>query len=942
MQRDSSYLSLQHGFELAGSWQKTWFDSSRQQTLLFDGLSYWLWAPWVTIGWDKPVFYYKNPKLPQLVSFARVSLDSHLIAIQTDSTGITVVDISSDRQWQIDIKASSENEILHHGIIWSEHGGNSQDLVVLTSRGVELWKVSPARGQCRLSRFISVKAKCFWYEPNFRTVLIANYQHSSRLNLHKQTIDLSGFILKADISEGPKLELPAPDKIPVFSLGPGIKPEHIFLTSLYGQLYCAAYISSDMASVVRLYSLSKQAVLHKFSLTANISGPIVFSTLDNLLCCHYFDFNVSVFYDIMDLRQAETAAATAAAPMRGAAGAGVRVGDPYCAASPITCVEFSFAAPESSTGKHTPVRQKSATNTPINSNSNSGIAASSSPSVWDAVDSAGSAGDAVDVLRISVGNASLTDSDHGILDPTTRDGTYGGTPSLQLKKISDLLFYADGPLVFDTKRNTMWRLKCELTAVVSTSAPQWRCVEFLARRGQAPAAPKPIHGPDHDVGGEAKRVLLEHIKACLEAKTSFDSFRALMQPIVRIYTSEFLRLHNDGYLEPSEPRASIEVPRGPNDKNQSNAKVKNWLGGFEQRNDHPGEHVVDERRIRLSISPLDSRGRMLHDPLEAPISPHLLRYEICTALRIESHPFRDRSASRDVTGGTAAEATPSVSLPKQGSDLLVPLNTRRGADGLLVVSQMELLCHVWIPLLYLWREEDLVYFSRVLTLYIAELQSISPAVGVESALSLLLFKILAVRQNYLEAARLMQIQFFSDSVELAVEAFELAQLSASGSCSASPDPAVGQNNVSNVCNVLRQSAFDMLWRLNEITTAVRRLLEFGLLVDAISLCTKSKGTWRRGLSPASIPGIDFYRAGVLAMRGLDSLSGCTNGGSEDISALIEQRKCALFSVLFSFIADWDNGLLAHVDEVSGDPSLLCYAMICCALPCYAILCYDMI
>lgn len=888
----SSYLTLQNSYELAGSWRRTWFDSSRQQMLLFDGIAYWLWAPWVTVGWDKPVFYYKNKKLPEQVSFARVSLDSHLLAIQVSPTSIIVVDISSDRQWQLDIKSGSDNEVIQHGIIWSEHGGNSQDLIVLTTRGVELWKVSPARGQCRLSRFISARVKGFWYEPNFRTILIANYQQSSRLNLHKQTVDLSGYILNFDIAEGPKLELPPPDKIPAFSVGPGIKPEEIYLTSLYGNLYCAVYTSSEINSVVKLYLLSKQSVSLKYSLRANISGPISFSTLDNLLCCHYFDFNVSVFYDILDPRYAEISIDTSEFETVDQT---CRVGEPFCPASPITYTEFNTSFGDT---RNNAPRRISHTN-------------NLSASIWDAVDSKDTVHTSVcdmassEILRLSIDEAKQSEKN---LQPAAGVSEERSDPDecnsiIKIKQLSDLRFLPNGSLIID-KTNTVWKVKCELKIIAATIKPHWRCIDFLSRRGQAPSGPKPISGPDHDIGGEAKEILLAHIRDAVESKACLENLRLVMQPVARAYTIEYLRLHkNDNQINSINVDNNSESGIMSENKIQSESKVKIWHGSFEQRStvtSRRSQHVVDEQKIRYSISGLDP-SRRIFEPLEPPVSPHLLRFEICAALRVDS-TFRDRAVSKDfvsVTGRDNVKASPGQ------PDLLVPINIRRCSDGRLIVSQMEMLCHVWIPLLKLWYDSDLIYFSRALALYIAEIQGASNVVAVESALSLLLFKIFAVRVNHLEAARLMQIQFFSDSVELAVEAFDMA------SAVDIDNPCVRN---SNVCNVLRQSAFDMLWRLGEITTAARRLLDLGLVVDAMSLCTKSRGTWRRGLSPSSISGLDFYKSAILAVRRIEGLKCKIDSIAPSNANKSEKRKCEIFSSLYSFLVEWDIGLFSIYDE----------------------------
>ena len=87
--------------------------------------------------------------------YAKISLDLAIFAAQISSTTELVVDISSKKIWSVDIKSSDENSILSNGLVWSEHGGNSQDLVLVTKKGLELYKTSSSRSQCKLSRSMS-------------------------------------------------------------------------------------------------------------------------------------------------------------------------------------------------------------------------------------------------------------------------------------------------------------------------------------------------------------------------------------------------------------------------------------------------------------------------------------------------------------------------------------------------------------------------------------------------------------------------------------------------------------------------------------------------------------------------------------------------------------------------------------------------------------------
>ena len=62
--------------------------------------------------------------------------------------------------------------VLIVGILWSDHGGNSQDLIILTERGVDFYKVSVKRQQCKLSRTYPHPIRHFWYNAEQRLLLL--------------------------------------------------------------------------------------------------------------------------------------------------------------------------------------------------------------------------------------------------------------------------------------------------------------------------------------------------------------------------------------------------------------------------------------------------------------------------------------------------------------------------------------------------------------------------------------------------------------------------------------------------------------------------------------------------------------------------------------------------------------------------------------------------
>lgn len=110
---------------------------------------------------------------------ARFSLDYNLLALQVASTVVHVYSIGSKRTdpWRVDVGidksiATSETTILPGGVIWSDHGGNSQDLTLVTSHGVSMYKVSTGRNQLAKVRSYLHLAHAFWYEPVTRCLLL--------------------------------------------------------------------------------------------------------------------------------------------------------------------------------------------------------------------------------------------------------------------------------------------------------------------------------------------------------------------------------------------------------------------------------------------------------------------------------------------------------------------------------------------------------------------------------------------------------------------------------------------------------------------------------------------------------------------------------------------------------------------------------------------------
>ena len=224
------YLVLSNPCVLEGKWKAAWFDSAHQHFILLktvgtlatdsnvsiDCADFYTWS-FAKYSNPQPVLLYKDKlekKRPSIL-IAKLSLDCKLLLIQTSLTTVTVVDIEFHKKWTITIKNPDENRILPSGLCWSEHGGGSQDLIIVTLKGLELYKVSASRGQCKLSRAITQSCYAFWYEPNHRMMLIASTSSTfMQPKPHDGTYIMHGIFFRSDKSTSLKLELPPPEKSP--------------------------------------------------------------------------------------------------------------------------------------------------------------------------------------------------------------------------------------------------------------------------------------------------------------------------------------------------------------------------------------------------------------------------------------------------------------------------------------------------------------------------------------------------------------------------------------------------------------------------------------------------------------------------------------------------------------------------------------------------------
>eukprot|EP00602_Paraphysomonas_sp_CaronLab_P013104 CAMPEP_0185039892 /NCGR_PEP_ID=MMETSP1103-20130426/37291_1 /TAXON_ID=36769 /ORGANISM="Paraphysomonas bandaiensis, Strain Caron Lab Isolate" /LENGTH=1082 /DNA_ID=CAMNT_0027578961 /DNA_START=251 /DNA_END=3500 /DNA_ORIENTATION=- len=510
---------------------------------------------------------------------AKVSVDAQLLAIQYTKTSVFVIDTVHRKKWKIDIKYFSGNEILPNGLIWSDHGGNSQDLVIVTTRGLELYKVSLARGQCKLSRYMSIKTHFFWFEPNFRVILVG-------VTTNSYSLELNGFFLRFDMSDMPRLELPAPDKMPSFTLDGKAGPDDVKMVTLYGQLYCAVHYSEEGGDVLSLYHLSRSKVEKTHTFPLYVSSSVKLSVTDNLLCCHCLQSNMSFLFDISLSRVVSEK----------------RV-DYCCGACTLTVDDSDIRSdsgrsferrrteslpPPSSTPPSVPIDPFDVSTPPglPRTGSSASVTQSQSHPVEEWSDAVGVGGDApvdmdggVQFPRSRL--ASVASSAGGSITGTSSGIRHSRRMESRPSDVSITSADVDGGIqnhvkrphsprslstpthtgscarhalepyaghwqvlspywVWDPHGKRLWKVKCHLPSIVISLHDPRRTVAFLSMRGNPVVAPRPAFYSDYEDGFEAKKQLLRRMKGALQEESLPSTWlETLFEDLCKNYALEY-------------------------------------------------------------------------------------------------------------------------------------------------------------------------------------------------------------------------------------------------------------------------------------------------------------------------------------------------------------------------------------------------------------------
>lgn len=243
--------------EISGSKQalKWWYDEALSHVALHDSESGQCW----TIGGEKAMRGWASLE----ARLVRFSLDGSALAAQVGEGAVEVVNTAdSEQMWRLDVHKSSfsTSSLLRDsqhfvasqlytgqpsannagavrvlGLAWADHGGSSQDLVILSTRGADFYKVATGRSQCRHVRTLAYATRTYWYEPRCRLLALGTGSLGA---------EIRAYWLRTQVSDLPKLELPPPEKVKKFELPTSsyVEPEPVQAAEacacgLYGEAY---------------------------------------------------------------------------------------------------------------------------------------------------------------------------------------------------------------------------------------------------------------------------------------------------------------------------------------------------------------------------------------------------------------------------------------------------------------------------------------------------------------------------------------------------------------------------------------------------------------------------------------------------------------------------------------------------------------------------------
>jgi hypothetical protein len=878
-------------------------------------------------------FLYTMEELPPEIILCRLSLDKEVLAMQTAENSVTILDFACHRKWTLQPRLGEDAAILPNGILWSDHGGNSQDLILVTSKGLELYKVSAKKNICKLSRSITIPISNFWYNPDYRMILTASQNQPVKRFLGgttpvaKDTLQLDGFFLNVDKPNMPSLELPPPDRISRLELGPGVDSNHIYLVHVYGLLLTLVQYTAEECGYVTVYHVTKSSMetMATLSLGYVPQQILKISTYDNLFLFHDVSKKITIAFDLMK-------------PPRKTTGSATGVIDPVI--QPIIAT-FAYVPKEDAQ------------------------VYGSSPSRIRAKPVAGSC------------NFPTVNHIHSL--------KFTGLGNLQQQKISHLPsplckgfvevenhleahpFYS--PVVFeihisgwayDRERRIMWKIECNPYHTAQRISDPWERMFFLYRWGKVlhwiGEDPSPVAASieyssmmgiistfqiihqalihrvqDHELMAIFRALHIpywneiQRIQWLTGAGSAFrrgdsDLDDSLLVPIYHKpeffanSTTNIVKLAKSPSSDRASQRISLRALRRP--LRESLTRLRN--------SDNPIEMVLD---LPEPLEPNGTSQLFLPDISVIGIKVRNIALSNFQSEKKHSAEIDDSDSASTIEGieflGVRSPSPPIINLAFEQKPILI----RRDEKGDLIVNQHDMLAYIWLPLLSAEANQvPFDYYADCLSTYITALAEMD--LEVISAVNILHATLMFYLGRFHELCNLLRNSFYNDSSELALMLLQFAGiledeiksneyvLKYSTILMRMSEPTY-RYHLETWSELLQRQSLDMLWRGGDKVTTVKWLLTQCRVTDAVALCLPKSDRWDDILRPGCIPGSEFFLSAVNLLKAQQVLS------VNEAENLRKERNAQMFYNLHYFLTIWDPRCLLPDNELGAEISPLC-------------------
>jgi hypothetical protein len=193
------------------------------------------------------------------------------ICIQRSDTEVEFTIVSRARTFLKQVRRPKDSRIL--GIHWTFRN----NLIIVTTLTVELYQMDDS-GQLKLLKYYNVDVNFYKYAARNKILLVASGATSS---------NLWSFVFKEDLVF----------RIPRFDLPFAIKSERqVLLSQVYSSVY--VMIIDSASSLLRLYSLTKDAVKPAMTLNLSSKAPVAVNVVDNLIAVHNLEAKVTFLFDL--------------------------------------------------------------------------------------------------------------------------------------------------------------------------------------------------------------------------------------------------------------------------------------------------------------------------------------------------------------------------------------------------------------------------------------------------------------------------------------------------------------------------------------------------------------------------------------------------------------------------------------------------------------------